>query len=90
MKTHTLNADKRIFLIKFQFKSTNGKFICYGEGIPEILKENEDTGHGVEFIKEFDPEQYKFKRIRKGDILAMFVYNSKELNYLENHHYFKR
>lgn len=81
-----LNTDYRIFYIKFQFKSSG--FICYGNNIPKILKTNENTGHGVEFIKEFDSYKNKFTRINKRDILLMFKHNEIEYNYLINHHYF--
>jgi len=62
-----LNTDKRLFLIKFAWSSTNGKFITDTKGLGEVI-EKHYKGIGFEYIKEFDPIKNKFVKINKNNL----------------------
>lgn len=83
---HELNADKRIYLIKFSFTSAKGKFLTTDLG--RTIKEH-DTGRGIDYIKEFDPVKNKFRRISKEDILQFHSWDTESIEILKSHNYFK-
>ena len=87
MKNTVINTDYHTYLIKFQWKSTNNRFIVQGSGLMEVLKEYDKNG--VEYIKEFDPVKCTFKRIAKDKLLSMFTWDTETHLYLEDHYYFK-
>ena len=82
-----INTDFRTLLIKFQFQSTNGQFICKFSELPTVLKELNQPGHDIQYIKEFDPVKVKFKHISKPDILHLFKDTEHE-EYINDHYYF--
>lgn len=88
MENTLLNTDRRTFLISFQWKITEGKYIFQeGKDLVRILKQNDK---GIEFIKEFDPAKGVFKRVSKIDILNRFSWETETHEYLKNHSYFKK
>ena len=86
---HILNCDLRTFIIKFQNKSTNARFIFQtGYELMFILSTYDATC--VEFIKELDVIDGKFKRTSKNDLLRMFNYETEAHIYLSRHYFFKK
>ena len=83
---HELNADQRIYLIKFSFASVNDKFLTTDLG--KTIKEH-DPGRGIDYIKEFNPEKNTFTRISKADILRFHSWNTESHLFLKSHYYFK-
>jgi hypothetical protein len=87
MEAKVINTDIHTFLIKFQFQSTNSRFIVQGSGLMEVLKKYDLNG--VEYIKIFDPVKYTFKRVSKETILSLFSWETEVYLYLKDHYYFK-
>ena len=87
MEATILNTDRVIFLVKFQFQITEGKFITDLFGLVDVLKTNDKNG--VEYIKMFDPAKNKFKRASKQDILKFYTWYTEQHEYLTSHYYFK-
>ena len=87
MKNIILNTDNALFLITFQFKTTNYKFIV-GQDVAfmNVLKENPRTG--IETIKIFNQQKNKFERVSKENILMRFKWDTEIYLYLKNHYYF--
>ena len=86
MKTE-INADERIYLVKFAWSITNGKFIT--TNLPLTIKDN-DPKRGIEYIKTFDPAKNTFKRISKDDILKFHNWDTEGTEILTSHSYFKK
>lgn len=87
MKNELLNTDFNTYLVKFQFQSTNCRFIVQGSGLMECLKTYDKNG--IEYIKEFDPFKGTFKRISKTKLLQAFSWETETHEYLKNHYFFK-
>lgn len=88
MKTTILNTDTDIFLIKFKFSSTNGKFIFNDiNDLPELLKNNTK---GIEYIKRFNNDTNTFKKVSKETILNLSSWETETNLYLKNHYYFTK
>lgn len=83
-----LNTDRIILVVKFQWKITNGKFLCHPDQLPKIIKEKSE-GKPIEYIKEFDPVKLKFKRISKKQILAFCSWDTEGIQILKKNPYFK-
>lgn len=86
MNTQEINTDKRIYLIKFAWTSTNGKFLTTNLG--QTIKEH-DPNRGIEYIKTFDPVKNTFKSISKRDILIFESWNTETIEILKKHSFFK-
>ena len=85
---NTICTDQRIYLVKFQFTMTNGKFIT--TELHRCIKENEPKdGRGIEYIKTFDPATNTFKRISKKDILMFHGWNTEAAEFFKTHYFFK-
>jgi hypothetical protein len=90
MQNKFLNTDRRTFIIKFQNRSTNGRFIFQEpEELVELLKDFDFTS-GIEFIKEFQPYKLNFVKVSKEDLLKFCSWNTDAIEYLKNHYYFKK
>lgn len=90
MINRLINTDKRTFLIKFQYRSTNGQFIFQEpKELMELLKDFDQTS-GIEYIKEFEPFKYKFSKVTKQSILNYCNWHTESFEYLKNHYYFKK
>ena len=90
MQNRLINTDKRTFLIKFQYRSTNGQFMFQEpEELCELLKDFDYTA-GIEYIKEFEPNKYKFTQVTKESILNFCKWHTESFEYLKNHYYFKK
>ena len=88
MKNTILNTTKRTFLISFQYRTNDKKFLFQEpESLKYILETYDKTG--VESIKEFDPYKNTFKRVSKETILNFCNWETETILYLENHYYFK-
>lgn len=89
MKNTIINTDKRTFLISFQWKTTENKFIV---NTPKALIEVLQTmdNNGIEYIKEFDSTKYKFAKTSKDSILQWAKWDTEVNTYLNNHYYFKK
>jgi hypothetical protein len=87
MKSGVLNTDFNTYLVKFQWKSTNNRFIVQGSGLVDVLKQYDVNG--VEYIKEFDPVKGTFKRISRKKLLNAFSWETETYLYLQSHYYFK-
>lgn len=87
MEAKVVNTDLHTFLVKFQFQSTNNRFIVQGSGLMEVLKKYDLNG--VEYIKIFDPVKCTFKRVSKKFILSFFSWETEVYLYLKDHYYFK-
>ncbi len=87
MKSGVLNTDFNTYLVKFQWKSTNNRFIVQGSGLVDVLKQYDVNG--VEYIKEFDPFKETFKRISRNKLLNAFSWETETYLYLQSHYYFK-
>ena len=89
MKNTILNTDKRTFLISFQHRSTDSKFLFQEpKDLKYILETYDNTG--IESIKEFDPHKTTFKRVSKEQILKFASWETETILYLEKHYYFKK
>lgn len=86
MKT-TICTDQRMYLVKFQFTTTKGKFIT--TELHKCIKENEPKDRGIEYIKVFDPVKNTFKRISKADILMFHSWNTEAMEFFKQHYFFK-
>jgi hypothetical protein len=73
--------------VKFRYQCTNNKYIVQREGLIQVLK-NEDK-NGIEFIKVFDFDNDKFKRISRKEILQNYTFDTESIEYLTNHYFFK-
>jgi len=87
MKNLILNTDYHTYLIKFQFQSTNCRFIVQGSGLVEVLKTYDQNG--VDYIKEFNPVKGNFQRIAKSVLLNRFTWDTETYLYLQKHYFFK-
>lgn len=88
MRTNTIvNTDFNTYLVKFQFQSTECRFIVQGSGLMDCLKKYDKNG--IEYIREFDPCAGKFKRVSRADILQNFSWDTEVFQYLKGHYYFK-
>jgi len=88
MNTNYLNIDRRTFYISFTWKNTDGKFIFQnGESLVKLLKLYDSKG--IDFIKEFNPQEGKFKRVSKKDLLTVFSWETETSIFLKDHFYFK-
>ena len=87
MKSGFLNTDYNTYLVKFQWKSTNNRFIVQGAGLMQVLKEYDVNG--VEYIKEFDPVKGTFKKVSRAKLLQAFSWETETYIYLKSHYYFK-
>lgn len=81
-----LNADLRIYLIKFAWTSRNGKFLT--NDLAKTIKEH-DPERGIEYIKTFDPVKNIFTRISKSEILRFHNWDTEATETLKKHQYFK-
>ena len=89
MKNTILNTDKRTFLISFQHRSTDSKFLFQEpKDLKYILETFDYTG--IESIKEFDPHKNTFKRVSKETIVKFAAWETEVILFLENHYYFKK
>ena len=89
MQNTILNTDKRTFLISFQHRSTDKKFLFQDfKDLKYILETYDHTG--IESIKEFDPHKNNFKRVSKEQILKFSAWETEAILFLENHYYFKK
>jgi hypothetical protein len=89
MQNATINTDSRIYLIKFSFRLSGGKYIFTNANeLVKLLKENDKTG--IEYIKTFDPVKDKFARISKSDFLQFNNWQTEAMQFLQNHYYFKK
>ena len=84
--SETLNTDLRLYLVKYQYTHTKGKFITHN--VADVLK-NHPTDKGIEFIKTFDPVKDKFVRISKADILRFHNWDTEASEILTKHSFFK-
>jgi len=88
MKKATICTDQRLYLVKFQFARTSGKFIT--TELVKCIKENEPTnGRGIEYIKTFDPVKNTFKRISKEDLKRFNTNDAESTEFFETHYFFK-
>lgn len=89
MKTASfLNADQRIFLIKYAYTSNKAQIIVSQHEMPFALKQN-DPGRGVEYIKEFNPSKAGFSKISTAEILNLYTWETEAHEILTAHPYFK-
>ena len=90
MQNNIISTDRRTFLIKFNWTISGGQFIFQTPSeLVKILKEKEEK-KGIEYIKEFNPIEYKFKRVSKQALLDMASWETENILYLQNHSYFKK
>lgn len=88
MNKATICTDQRMYLVKFQFTQTRGKFIT--TELAKCIKENEPkNGRGIEYIKVFDPVKNTFKRISKDDILMFHSWDTESMEFFRSHYFFK-
>ena len=91
MNQTTLNTDQRLYLVKINWKGTNGKYIFSdATELIKILKQDENEKKGIEYIKTFEPSKDKFIRISKKDFLKYNSFNTELLENLKNISYFKK
>jgi hypothetical protein len=91
MQNITINTDSRIYLVKIQWKISQGKFIFSdAHELMNILKQDENANKGIEYLKTFDPTKDKFIRISKSDFLKFNNWKTEAIEYLKNHSYFKK
>lgn len=84
-----INTDQRTFLVSFQYKTSNKKFIFQtAKELKEIL-EKHDNG-GIETIKEFCPKTNTFKVLKRQSLLDNFSFQTEEHLYFKKHYYFKK
>lgn len=84
----TISTDQRMYLVKFQFTSINGKFIT--TDLAACIKEHEPkNGRGIEYIKTFDPGTNTFKRISKKDMLMFHSWDTEATEFFKSHYFFK-
>jgi hypothetical protein len=85
-----LNLNSFTYLVKFQWKSTDNRFIVQGSDLCKVLKNNDGLHNpGVEYIKEFDCKDNKFKRVSKQTILNRYKWDTESYLYLTNHYFFR-
>ena len=88
MKNTFLNLDKRTFLIKFNYQSTNGKFLFQEPSqLLEILKTQDKNG--IDKILELDHKDFKFKKVSKKTILDFSSWETETAEFLKTHYFFK-
>ena len=85
MKT-TICTDERIYLVKFAWSLTRGKFIT--NDLAGCIKANQPIDKGIEYIKTFEPSKGKFVRISKADILRFHSWDTEAHEILTKHPYF--
>jgi hypothetical protein len=91
MNNATINTDYRIYLVKFQHRLTECKFIISSaDDLVELLKQGDRAAKGIESIKTFDPATDKFVRISKADFLRFNNWQTEAMEYLNNYYYFKK
>lgn len=90
MENVTINTDYRIYLVKFNHRLTQGKFIISNaEELVKILKREDYAAKGIESIKTFDPSKDKFVRISKADFLRFNNWQTGAMEYLKKYYFFK-
>lgn len=92
MKTsNIINLDRRTFFIKFQNMSTNARFIFQDGAELMAIIQNHEKNYlpGIEFIKELDVMDGKFKRVSRADLLRLFDYETEAHLFLSKHYFFK-
>lgn len=84
----TICTDQRMYLVKFQYTATNGKFIT--TDLAKCIKDNEPSNRrGIEYIKTFDPVKNTFKRISKEKILMFHSWDTESMEFFRSHYFFK-
>jgi hypothetical protein len=83
----TISTDTRVYLVKFNYTLTNGKFI-FNDAL-ELVKLIKNNDRGIEYLKTFDTVTNKFVRISKADFLKFNGYNTEAVEFLKNYYYFK-
>jgi hypothetical protein len=77
-----------MYLVKFQYTTTNGKFIT--TDLAKCIKDNETgNGRGIEYIKTFDPVKNTFRRISKEKILMFHSWDTEAMEFFRSHYFFK-
>lgn len=88
MNKATICTDQRMYLVKFQYTTTNSKFIT--TELAKCIKENElKNGRGIEYIKTFDSVKNTFKRISKDKILMFHSWDTEAMEFFRSHYFFK-
>lgn len=76
-----LNADQRIFLIKYNF-SMGRQVICEQKDLAVTLRENR-TDRGIQHIKEFDSVKQAFKTVSKKQLKLYFDWDTEAMDELK-------
>lgn len=86
MEKTTICTDIRVYLVKFAWTLTRGKFIT--TDLAGCIKANQPNDKGIEYIKTFDPSNGKFVRISKADILRFHSWDTESYEILKKHPFF--
>lgn len=84
MEKSTINANQKVFLVKFLncFSSEN----VITNDLKSVFKESKP----IEFVKIFHPTKCKFVRISKADILRFHSWDTEAYEILTKNAYFKK
>jgi hypothetical protein len=82
-----ISTDTRVYLVKFNYTLTDGKFI-FNDAL-ELVNLIKNNDRGIEYLKTFDPITNKFVKISKADFLRFNSYNTEAMEFLNNYYFFK-
>jgi len=85
--TTFLSADKRLFLVKYAWTALHSQIITTQENLAKTIKET-DPGHGIEYIKEFNPVKGAFQKVSKKQILSYLSWDTEATEILTKHSFF--
>lgn len=90
-QTEPISTDTRIYLVKFNHRISQGKYIISdAEQLVNLLKRDDYAAKGIESIKTFDPTKDKFIRISKADFIRFNNWQTGAMEYLKKYYYFQK